>query len=145
MGSVRKASAWLGLVDDNDDERYYDDDYAEGQESGEAWVTDPRVKVASETAEEKGRRIGTITPDSFRDARGIGELFRDGVPVIINLTAMEPTDAKRVVDFAAGLTFGLRGTIERVATRVFLLTPANTEIVSGEAAGRPTDGFFNQS
>lgn len=146
MGSVRKASAWLGLVDDNDDERYYDDDnYAEGQESGDAWVTDPRVKVASETAEETGRRIGTVTPDSFRDARGIGELFRDGVPVIINLTAMEPADAKRVVDFAAGLTFGLRGTIERVATRVFLLTPANTEIVSGEAAGRQTDGFFNQS
>ncbi|MFD9465463.1 cell division protein SepF [Streptomyces sp. NPDC060027] len=145
MGSVRKASAWLGLVDDNDDERYYDDDYAEGQESGEAWVTDPRVKVASETAEEKGRRIGTVTPDSFRDARGIGELFRDGVPVIINLTSMEPADAKRVVDFAAGLTFGLRGTIERVATRVFLLTPANTEIVSGEAASRQADGFFNQS
>ncbi|MFD5632455.1 MULTISPECIES: cell division protein SepF [unclassified Streptomyces] len=146
MGSVRKASAWLGLVDDNDDERYYDDDnYAENQETGDAWVTDPRVKVASETAEEKGRRIGTVTPDSFRDARGIGELFRDGIPVIINLTSMEPADAKRVVDFAAGLTFGLRGTIERVATRVFLLTPANTEIVSGEAASRPTDGFFNQS
>ncbi|MCX4401735.1 cell division protein SepF [Streptomyces sp. NPDC059837] len=146
MGSVRKASAWLGLVDDNDDERYYDDDnYAEGQDSGDAWVTDPRVKVASETAEETGRRIGTVTPDSFRDARGIGELFRDGVPVIINLTAMEAADAKRVVDFAAGLTFGLRGTIERVATRVFLLTPANTEIVSGEPAGRQADGFFNQS
>jgi cell division inhibitor SepF len=146
MGSVRKASAWLGLVDDNDDERYYDDDnYAEGQDSGDAWVTDPRVKVASETAEETGRRIGTVTPDSFRDARGIGELFRDGVPVIINLTAMEPADAKRVVDFAAGLTFGLHGTIERVATRVFLLTPANTEIVSGEPAGRQADGFFNQS
>ncbi|MFD5519417.1 cell division protein SepF [Streptomyces sp. NPDC127066] len=145
MGSVRKASAWLGLVDDNDDERYYDDDYAEGQDSGDAWVTDPRVKVASETAEEKGRRIGTVTPDSFRDARGIGELFRDGVPVIINLTSMEASDAKRVVDFAAGLTFGLRGTIERVATRVFLLTPAHTEIVSGDAAGRQTDGFFNQS
>ncbi|MGW3915806.1 cell division protein SepF [Streptomyces sp. NPDC005070] len=145
MGSVRKASAWLGLVDDNDDERYYDDDYAEGQDSGDAWVTDPRVKVASETAEEKGRRIGTVTPDSFRDARSIGELFRDGVPVIINLTSMEAADAKRVVDFAAGLTFGLRGTIERVATRVFLLTPAHTEIVSGDAAGRQTDGFFNQS
>jgi cell division inhibitor SepF len=146
MGSVRKASAWLGLVDDNDDERYYDDDnYAEGQETGEAWVTDPRVKVASETAEEKGRRIGTVTPDSFRDARGIGELFRDGVPVIINLTSMEPADAKRVVDFAAGLTFGLRGTIERVANRVFLLTPANTEIVSGDPAVRREDGFFNQS
>jgi cell division inhibitor SepF len=147
MGSVRKASAWLGLVDDNDDERYYDDDYAEGSETGarDAWVTDPRVKVASEAAEEKGRRIGTVTPDSFRDARGIGELFRDGVPVIMNLTAMEAADAKRVVDFAAGLIFGLRGSIERVSNRVFLLTPADTEIVSGEPAARRTDGFFNQS
>lgn len=145
MGSVRKASAWLGLVDDNDDERYYDDDYAEGQETGDAWVTDPRVKVASESAQEKGRRIGTVTPDSFRDARNIGELFRDGVPVIMNLTNMESTDAKRVVDFAAGLIFGLRGSIERVSNRVFLLTPADTEIVSGEPAGRQADGFFNQS
>ncbi|MFG3058252.1 cell division protein SepF [Streptomyces sp. NPDC048231] len=145
MGSVRKASAWLGLVDDNDDERYYDDDYAEGQEHGDAWVTDPRVKVAADTAEEKGRRIGTITPDSFRDARAIGELFREGVPVIMNLTNMEGADAKRVVDFAAGLIFGLRGSIDRVSNRVFLLTPANTEIVSGDAASRRPDGFFNQS
>jgi cell division inhibitor SepF len=145
MGSVRKASAWLGLVDDNDDERYYDDDTYEGTESGDAWVTDPRVKVASDTAQETGRRIGTVTPDSFRDARAIGELFRDGVPVIMNLTAMEAGDAKRIVDFAAGLIFGLRGSIERVSTRVFLLTPAHTEIVNGDPAARRADGFFNQS
>lgn len=148
MGSVRKASAWLGLVDDSHDERYYDgyeDETAEGPEPGPAWVTDPRVRVASEQAEDKGRRIGTIAPDGFRDARAIGELFRDGVPVIMNLTSMDPGDAKRVVDFAAGLTFGLRGSIERVATRVFLLTPADTRIVTGEAASRPADGFFNQS
>ncbi|MFI8518273.1 cell division protein SepF [Streptomyces sp. NPDC085481] len=145
MGSVRKASAWLGLVEDND-ERYYDDEYADGGESnGDAWVTDPRVRVASDTAHEQGRRIATVSPDGFRDARGIGELFREGVPVIVNLTAMEPNDAKRVVDFAAGLAFGLRGSIERVATRVFLLTPADTQIVSGESAGRSQDGFFNQS
>ncbi|EPH41989.1 cell division protein SepF [Streptomyces aurantiacus] len=147
MGSVRKASAWLGLVDDNNDERYYDgyeDDAADGPEAAEAWVTDPRVKVASDVAEDKGR-IGTVTPDSFRDARAIGELFRDGVPVIMNLTSMEPADAKRVVDFAAGLIFGLRGSIDRVAHRVFLLTPANTEIVNGEATPHRADGFFNQS
>ncbi|MFB7866412.1 cell division protein SepF [Streptomyces sp. NPDC056069] len=144
MGSVRKASAWLGLVEDND-ERYYDDEYADGAEGGgDAWVTDPRVRVASDTAHEQGRRIATVSPDGFRDARGIGELFRDGVPVIVNLTAMEPNDAKRVVDFAAGLAFGLRGSIERVATRVFLLTPADTQIVSGES-GRSQGGFFNQS
>ncbi|GHF00079.1 cell division protein SepF 1 [Streptomyces longispororuber] len=147
MGSVRKASAWLGLVDDNNDERYYDgyeEDGADGPES-DAWVTDPRVRVASDAAEEKGHRIGTVTPDSFRDARGIGELFRDGVPVIVNLTSMDPADAKRVVDFAAGLIFGLRGSIDRVAHRVFLLTPAHTQIVNGEGTGRRTDGFFNQS
>ncbi|APE20733.1 MULTISPECIES: cell division protein SepF [Streptomyces] len=144
MGSVRKASAWLGLVEDND-ERYYDDEYADGAEGGDAWVTDPRVRVATDTAEERGRRIATVSPDGFRDARGIGELFRDGVPVIVNLTAMEPNDAKRVVDFAAGLAFGLRGSIERVATRVFLLTPADTQIVTGETGRRQQDGFFNQS
>ncbi|MEW2247716.1 MULTISPECIES: cell division protein SepF [unclassified Streptomyces] len=145
MGSVRKASAWLGLVDDNDDERYYDDDYTEGTDSGEAWVTDPRVKVASDTAEDKGRRIATVAPDSFRDARAIGELFREGVPVIMNLTNMEPGDAKRVVDFAAGLIFGLRGSIDRISTRVFLLSPSDTEIISGDASAHHSDGFFNQS
>lgn len=151
MGSVRKASAWLGLVDDNDTgaERYYDgytEEPAEAPEPSEHWATDPRVRVAAQAAEEQDRRIGTVTPDSFRDARRIGELFRDGIPVIVNLTAMEPADAKRVVDFAAGLIFGLRGSIERVASRVFLLSPADTEIVAGESAGgRRRDGFFNQS
>ncbi|GAA0474950.1 cell division protein SepF [Streptomyces stramineus] len=145
MGSVRKASAWLGLVDDSDDERYYDDDYAEGPEPGDSWVTNPKVRVADEAAQEQGTRIATVTPDGFRDARGIGELFREGVPVIVNLTGMEPDDAKRVVDFAAGLTFGLRGSIERVANRVFLLTPADYQVLSGEAGRARSGGFFNQS
>ena len=148
MGSVRKASAWLGLVDDGDDGRYYDEeytDYAGGSEPADAWVTDPRVRVADEAAEDQGRRIATITPDGFRDARIVGELFRDGVPVIVNLTMMEPSDAKRVVDFAAGLTFGLRGSIERVATRVFLLTPPAYQIVSADPAARRADSFYNQS
>lgn len=148
MGSVRKASAWLGLVDDSE-MRYYDDDYAEGPEPGdaarEAWVTDPRIRATAETAQDQGTRIATVTPDGFRDARGIGELFRDGVPVIVNLTAMDPGDAKRVVDFAAGLTFGLRGSIERVATRVFLLTPPDYQVLSGGDRKTTEGGFFNQS
>ncbi|MFD5321495.1 cell division protein SepF [Streptomyces sp. NPDC127098] len=148
MGSVRRASAWLGLVDDSE-MRYYDDEYAEGPEPGDdagPWTTDPRVRVAAEVAQDQGGRIATITPDGFRDARRIGELFRDGIPVVVNLTVLDSADAKRVVDFAAGLTFGLRGTIERVANRVFLLTPAEYEIVSDERRRRPSeDGFFNQS
>lgn len=147
MGSVRKASAWLGLVDDSDEERYYDGYEEEGSEPGtaDAWVTDPRVRVATDTAQEQGQKIGTVTPDSFRDARVIGELFRDGVPVIINLTAMEAADAKRVVDFAAGLIFGLRGTIERVTNRVFLLSPANVTVTAEDKAKIAEGGFFNQS
>ena len=66
-------------------------------------------------------------------------------PVIINLTTMESADAKRVVDFAAGLTFGLRGSIERVATRVFLLTPDDYKIVGNERRRASEGGFFNQS
>lgn len=145
MGSVRRASAWLGLVDDRE-MRYYDDEYAEGPEPGDAaepWTTDPRLRVAAEEAGEQGKRIATVTPDSFRDARLIGELFRDGVPVVVNLTLMGADDAKRVVDFAAGLIFGLRGAIDRVANRVFLLTPAQYQVVSGDT--RRATGFFNQS
>lgn len=150
MGSVRKASAWLGLVDDSD-MRYYDD-YAEGSgeesETGQArrgpWATDPQLQLAAEAAEEEGGRIATVSPESFRDARGIGEMFRDGLPVIVNLTAMDPADAKRVIDFAAGLIFGLRGSIDRVANRVFLLTPPDYQVVNGEP-GRTSDGFYNQS
>jgi cell division inhibitor SepF len=144
MGSVRRASAWLGLVEDGEDERYYDDEYTEGPEPGDAWVTDPRVRVATDGAKEQGRRIATVTPQGFRDARGIGEHFRDGVPVIMNLTALDPADAKRVVDFAAGLIFGLRGSIDRVAGGVFLLTPAEYDVM--DASTRPGDRtFFNQS
>ena len=62
----------------------------------------------------------------------------------MNLTAMEAGDAKRVVDFAAGLIFGLRGSIERVATRVFLLTPADYMVMNADAK-RGGDGFFNQN
>ncbi|WP_059009592.1 cell division protein SepF [Streptomyces specialis] len=147
MGSVRKASAWLGLVDDRE-MRYYDDEYAEGPEPGDnvvPWTTDPRLRVAAEAAEVQGSRIATVTPGGFRDARRIGELFRDGIPVVVNLTVLEAADAKRVVDFAAGLTFGLRGTIERVANRVFLLTPADYQVVSGDSRHASEGGFFNQS
>lgn len=147
MGSVRRASAWLGLVDDNGGENYYDEDYADYNEEppgADSWVTDPRLRVASEAAEEEGRRIATVAPETFRDARGIGELYREGVPVIVNLTTMDPDDAKRVVDFAAGLIFGLRGSIDRVANRVFLLTPADYRIVDADTRRGP-DTFFNQS
>ncbi len=89
-------------------------------------------------------RITTLHPRTYNDARRIGEEFREGVPVIMNLTEMDDTDAKRIVDFAAGLVFGCRGSIERVTNKVFLLSPANVD-VTAEAKRLAQDGFFNQS
>ena len=89
-------------------------------------------------------RIITVHPRTYNEARTIGEHFREGVPVIMNLTEMEDVDAKRLVDFAAGLIFGLRGTIERVTSKVFLLSPQNVT-VAAEDKERIAGGFFNQS
>jgi cell division inhibitor SepF len=90
-------------------------------------------------------RIETIHPRSYNDARRIGEEFRSGIPVIMNLGDMDDLDAKRIIDFAAGLVFGLHGTIERVTGKVFLLSPANVDLGDQARAQIAEDGFFNQS
>lgn len=77
--------------------------------------------------------ILTVHPRKFSDAQGIAESFRDGVPVIMNLSQMSEADARRLVDFAGGLTMGLYGRIERVTSKVFLLSPEHVA-VSGESA-----------
>jgi len=91
------------------------------------------------------RRIQTIKPRSYNDARLIGEAFRQGVPVIMNLTEMSDADAKRLVDFSAGLSFGLHGSIERVTTSVFLLSPAHVEIGMDSDPHQEDQAFFNQA
>lgn len=92
--------------------------------------------------DEQRYQITTLHPTTYREARTIGEHFRDGVPVIINLTEMDESDARRLVDFAAGLAFGLRGTIERVTNRVFLLSPANVQVTAEDKAKIAEGGFF---
>jgi cell division inhibitor SepF len=90
-------------------------------------------------------RITTLHPRTYNEARTIGEHFREGTPVIMNLTEMVDSDAKRLVDFAAGLIFGLHGSIERVTNKVFLLSPANVEVTAEDKARMAERGFFNQS
>ncbi|KAB1906038.1 MULTISPECIES: cell division protein SepF [Micromonospora] len=102
-----------------------------------------RERVAPE--DEQRYQITTLHPTTYREARTIGEHFRDGVPVIINLTEMDEADARRLVDFAAGLAFGLRGTIERVTNRVFLLSPANVQVTAEDKAKIAEGGFFSLS
>jgi cell division inhibitor SepF len=106
----------------------------------------PQVQVRERPEPEDQRySITTLHPTTYREARTIGEHFRDGTPVIINLTEMDEGDARRLVDFAAGLAFGLRGTIERVTNRVFLLSPANVQVTAEDKAKIAEGGFFNQS
>ncbi|MBB5869363.1 cell division inhibitor SepF [Allocatelliglobosispora scoriae] len=103
----------------------------------------PRSAMAPKQ-EERRYQITTLHPTTYNEARTIGEHFRDGTPVIMNLTEMDEADAKRLVDFAAGLAFGLRGTIERVTHRVFLLSPANVQVTAEEKAKIAEGGYTGQ-
>ncbi|CAB4366703.1 unannotated protein [freshwater metagenome] len=88
--------------------------------------------------------IITLQPRSYSEARKVGEFYREGNPVIINLDDMEEGERKRLVDFASGLVFGLNGRIERISLKVFLLSPANVN-VSNEDKTAAQATFFNQS
>lgn len=160
MGTWRNAMVALGLANEVDDE-YYEDELDRRDEAAshrraergpettdrEAQVTPIRqrssVVAMTPAVEESMHRITTIHPRSYNDAKAIGESFRNGVPVIVNLSDMQDGDAKRMVDFCAGLVFGLRGTIERVTSKVFLLSPEFVQVDGDSSADE--DSFYNQS
>lgn len=159
-GALRKTMVYLGLAEDEG--RYYDEAYdeydTEGYDAEE--TAEPRERAAEvtplsnrrsvaqvvRTPEASGMsRITTIHPRTYNEAKTIGENFRDGTPVIMNLTDMDDADAKRLVDFAAGLVFGLHGAIERVTAKVFLLSPSTVEVHAEESTAAPGRTLFNQS
>jgi cell division inhibitor SepF len=87
-------------------------------------------------------KITTLRPKDYSEARTIGEKFRDGTPVIMDLVSMDNADAKRLVDFAAGLAFALRGSFDKVATKVFLLSPADVDVTADERRRIAEAGFY---
>ena len=103
----------------------------------------PTMTAAPRVAELS--RITTLHPRTYNEARTVGENYRDGTPVIMNLSDMDDVDAKRLVDFSAGLIFGLRGDIERVTAKVFLLSPPDVTVTAEDKARIASGGFFNQS
>lgn len=157
MTALRTAMVYLGLAED--DKRYdeydeYIDDYdAAGpevyEEERSAEVTPiRRVQTTSAVREvevTQMNRITTIHPSTYNDARAIGESFRSNTPVIMNLSDMDDSDAKRLVDFAAGLVFGLHGSIERVTNKVFLLSPEHIEVDAEGGEPQQPRALFNQS
>ena len=90
-------------------------------------------------------RIVTLHPRFYNEARTIGEHFREGNPVIINLTEMDESELKRIVDFASGLAFGLHGTIERITKKVFLISPSNVNVSNEDKSAAIQASVFNQS
>ena len=90
-------------------------------------------------------QIFTIHPRFYNEARTVGERYRTGQPVLMNLSDMDESERKRLVDFASGLVFGLHGSIERVTSKVFLLTPANVRVSTENKAAAAEASFFNQS
>jgi cell division inhibitor SepF len=165
-GAIHKMAVYLGLVEDEvayedgydsfeEDYVGYEDEEGAGADSSRQPVPQARNGYDTDSAE-PGRpapvrqtadltRITTLHPRTYNEARTIGEHFREGTPVIMNLSEMVDSDAKRLVDFAAGLIFGLRGSIDRVTNRVFLLSPASIEVTAEDKARIAERGFFNQS
>lgn len=166
-GAMRKMGVYLGLVEDDEDRLHASEDYDDlddydtelpsrpaarfadrppaAARGGLALDTRPATHTREETTSVPAYRITTLHPRTYNEARTIGEHFREGVPVIMNLTEMDDSDAKRLVDFAAGLSFGLRGRIERITNKVFLLSPANVDVTAEDKARIAEGGFFNQS
>lgn len=133
---LRKTLEFLGLAE----ESY--DDVAETRATPQrdSGSTPQRATVTPLRRGSKSQGMGdvneilTVHPKKYDDARVIAETFREGVPVIINLTQMSESEARRLVDFASGLSQGLRGHIERVTPKVFLLSPSHV-LVSGDGDG----------
>ena len=160
-GSMRKIGEYLGLLEDTGRYDEYDGDETQDVPAvapGRApKVREPRTAPVSDLSERRRpapvptgvvaelSRITTLHPSTYNEARTVGENFRDGVPVIMNLSEMDDNDAKRLVDFAAGLVFATRGTIERVTTKVFLLSPPNVTVAAEDKQRIAEGGFFNQS
>ena len=159
-GAMRRIGEYLGLLEDTRYDDDYDADYEtsdRGVPAGRAPQPGPARANVSDLAERRRpaagptgvvaelSRITTLHPRTYNEARTVGENFRDGTPVIMNLSEMDDTDAKRLVDVAAGLVFATRGSIERVTNKVFLLSPPNVTVAAEDKQRIAEGGFFNQS
>lgn len=151
-GVWRRIGQYLGLVEDEDLEDLEDVEAPEARGESpvrrlnrvEVNTVHPDTAVRTVQQPRPVAAIHRAEPRRFNEAREIGERFRQGVPVIMNLQSTEDAIARRLVDFASGLVFALDGKIEMVASRVYLLTPANMEVSAEERERLVEGGFFNQ-
>jgi len=103
------------------------------------------LEAVSAPASSTSQRVHLVVPRGFNDAQAIADKFKESVPVILNLQGADAELAKRLIDFSSGLTYALNGGMQRVADKVFLLTPRNVEVSAEERARMLERGFFNQA
>lgn len=162
-GAMRRIGEYLGLLEDTGYDEYDEEPTEQARETREPRQARPvravpsagsvadlderrrPVAVAPQPTVAELSRITTLHPTTYNDARSVGESYREGIPVIMNLTEMDDADAKRLVDFAAGLIFATRGSIERVTNKVFLLSPPNVTVAAEDKQRIADRDFFNQS
>ena len=138
---LKKTMVYLGLADEEEatrsPRRSRAGRSAQRRREGRAPVTPlHRPTVVRQPAPAAINEILTVHPQQYRDAQVIAENFREGIPVIINLSQMSDADARRLIDFASGLSLGLYGKIERVTSKVFLLSPENVAVSGEHGRGR---------
>lgn len=152
--AIRKIGSFLGLTDEN--YVYEDETVAEVEPTpirerrstrAERAERRPEVRLVEEVAPVApaapvARNI-TLKPDSFNDARIIGEEFRDGATVVVNLQSLDEATKRRIVDFMSGLALGLDGKMTKIAMSVFMLAPAQVELRDEAGMIVENDGFFN--
>ena len=157
-GAMRKMGEYLGLVEQADYDEYDDEPSVvvpvprevEGRPVKQVTARGPVSHIDEHrrsrpmAAPSALSRIETVTPRAYNDARTVGEHFRDGVPVIMNLSEITESEAKRLVDFAAGLVFSAHGSINRVTAKVFLLSPAGIEVTDEDKQRIAAGGFYDQ-
>jgi cell division inhibitor SepF len=156
-GILRKAMVYLGLTDDEFEDYEYDEAapvapsrrYVEpietsptvtavrplGRDIGEATngvTVTPRPQVVRPITPMHGARVHVVAPGRFADAQEIGDRFKNGQPVIVNLQSNDSQLARRMIDFCSGVTYALSGSMDKVADQVFLLTPSNVEVSAEE-------------
>jgi cell division inhibitor SepF len=130
---------------DEFDDIFAEDDRAEGEGGGRGARGRTAVLKPVGGRGNGDVRVHLVVPKSFNDAQQIADKFKDSIPVILNLQSSDTDLSKRLIDFASGLTYALDGGMQRIADKVFMLTPRNVEISAEERARLIEKGFFNQS
>lgn len=171
MGVWHSIKVRLGLEDEYDsfeDDEYYDEDEEDaepGRGSGRGYASpygdptavkrvyrEPDIERAREMArnvshiqavESPQVKMHIVEPRTFSEAQSIADKFKGDTPVIMNLTATPPDVAKRLIDFASGLTYGLEGGLQKVSDRVFMLTPANVDVSAADRRRLKDKGLFS--